>query len=204
MDETTRKAMNLLLEIKSPAFATVTDKGADARIINVMLIDEDGLYFTTARGKPFYEQLRQQPRIAICGMDEDSVSVRLLGHVKQCSGRNVMEKILEHNPGLAQLYPGEKSNILEAFNLYRGKGEIFDLSSEPPRRERFAFGGETVNRPGYRITSKCTSCGACSGSCPVDVIKEGDPYSIDGSFCLECGRCAELCPEDAIQPGPGI
>jgi uncharacterized pyridoxamine 5'-phosphate oxidase family protein/NAD-dependent dihydropyrimidine dehydrogenase PreA subunit len=204
MDETTRKAMKLLLDLKSLAFATVAGKEPDVRIINAMLVEEDGVYFTTARGKPFYEQLRQLPEIAICGVTDDSVSVRLLGHVKQCSGRKMMEKILEHNPGLVQLYPGEKSDILEAFHLYRAKGEIFDLSGERPIRDRFAFGGDTVNPPGYRITSKCTACGACSGCCPVEVIQEGEPYRIDGRSCLECGRCVEICPEDAIEPGPGL
>ena len=29
------------------------------------------------------------------------------------------------------LYPGEKRDILEGFHLYRGKGEIFDLSVKP-------------------------------------------------------------------------
>ena len=58
-----------------------------------------------------------------------------------------------------ELYPGEKRDILEGFYLYRGKGEIFDLSDEPPKRERFAFGGETVNLAGCKITTRCTACG---------------------------------------------
>ena len=102
------------------------------------------------------------------------------------------------------LYPGEKRDILEGFHLYRGKGEIFDLSVEPPSRERFAFGGETVNPVGYRINSKCTACGLCLDACPVEVISEGDVYRIDGGHCLECGRCAEVCPEDAIEDAKGI
>ena len=56
---------------------------------------------------------------------------------------------------------------------FRGKGEIFDFSVEPPAHERFAFGGEAVNPSGYRITSKCTACWLCIDACPVDVISEG-------------------------------
>lgn len=111
-----------------------------------------------------------------------------------------MDKILEHNPPLGNLYPGETSNILEPFHLFRGEGEIFDLGHEPPKRERFAFGGETVKPPGYRITNKCTACGACAARCPVGVIMAGDLYGIEGNLCLECGLCAKACPEGAIDP----
>jgi len=200
MDDVTRRALNILLEVKSMAFATVHNGEPDARIINVMLIEEDGLYFTTARGKHFYKQLKQNPKIAICGMNENLVAVRLIGDIRRCEGRQMMDKILERNPLLGNLYPGETSSILEPFHLFRGKGEIFDLGHEPPKRERFAFGGEMASPPGYRITDKCTACGACEGSCPVNVITPGDLYSIEGSLCLECGRCAEACPEGAIDP----
>ena len=30
------------------------------------------------------------------------------------------------------LYPGEKCDILEGFQFYRGRGEIFDFSTAPP------------------------------------------------------------------------
>ncbi len=200
MDEITRRALNILLQVKSMAFATVNHGEPDARIINVMLVEEDGLYFTTARGKHFYKQLEQNPRVAICGMNEDFVTARLIGEVRRCEGRQMMDKILEHNPQVGNLYPGETINILEPFHLFRGKGEIFDLSHEPPKRERFTFGGEKVNPVGYRITNKCTACGACAECCPVGVITAGDLYNIEGSLCLECGLCAETCPEGAIDP----
>jgi ferredoxin len=77
------------------------------------------------------------------------------------------------------LYPGDSRDILEAFHMYRGKGEIFDLSIEPPTRERFAFGGEKVNSSGDRITDKCTACDICIESCPVGLIAEGEVYRID-------------------------
>ena len=204
MDQTTRRALTLLLDIKSLAFATVNEGIPDIRIINIMLIDEEGLYFTTARGKPFYGQLIRNPKVAVCGMDQNYVSVRLIGDARHCDGRRMMEKIFEFNQGVRNLYPDQKGDILEAFHVYRGRGEIFDLSLQPPKRERFAFGGETINPTGYRITDKCTACGACLAACPVDVIREGTPYRIDESSCLECGLCAEVCPEDAIDSSKGL
>ena len=204
MDQAARKALKLLREVKSVTFATVNNGEPAARIIDVMLVEEDGLYFLTARGKAFYEQLRKNEKIAICGMDKNYVSVRLVGDIEMCKDRAVLDKIFEHNPMMNDLYQGEKRDILESFHLHLAKGEIFDLSVEPPGRERFAFGGERVNPSGYRITDTCSACGTCLEACPVGVISEGEVYSIDGSHCLECGRCAEVCPEEAIEAGPGI
>jgi uncharacterized pyridoxamine 5'-phosphate oxidase family protein len=204
MDQISKKALKLLREIKSVTFATVNNGEPAARIIDVMLVKEDGLYFLTARGKSFYHQLKATPKVAICGMNTNYVTARIVGGIQFCDSRNIIDEIFEHNPMMNDLYPDEKRDILEGFHLYRGKGEIFDLSVEPPSRERFTFGGETVNPAGYRITSECTACGLCLDACPVEVISEGDVYRIDGGHCLECGRCAEVCPEDAIEAAKGI
>jgi uncharacterized pyridoxamine 5'-phosphate oxidase family protein/NAD-dependent dihydropyrimidine dehydrogenase PreA subunit len=204
VDETTWRALQLLRAVKSVTFATLNDGQPAARIIDVMLVDETGLHFLSARGKSFYAQLGAGRTLAICGMDERYVSVRIVGDFVPCNDRSVVDKIFEHNPVMNDLYPGETRDILEAFHVYRGKGEIFDLSVEPPKRERFAFGGAAVNPVGYRITGNCSACGICLDACPVGVISAGDIYVIDGSHCLECGRCAELCPEAAIKPAPGL
>lgn len=51
----------------------------------------------------------------------------------------------------------------------------------------------------YKITDACISCGACSDSCPVGAISEGDSqYVIDAGACLDCGACAGTCPMSAI------
>ena len=204
MNKIVEKAFRLLREVKSVAVATVNNANPDVRIADVMLAQEDGLFFITARGKPYYKQIKDNQKIAVCGMDKNYVAVRAAGDIRFCNDRNIVDKIFEHNPILNKLYPGEKRDILEPFHLYRGRGEIFDLSVEPPLRERFAFGGEAVNPSGYRITDKCTACGLCLDACPVGVISEGEVYIIDGSRCLECGICYEVCLEDAVQPSQGM
>jgi uncharacterized pyridoxamine 5'-phosphate oxidase family protein/Pyruvate/2-oxoacid:ferredoxin oxidoreductase delta subunit len=204
MDETTKSALRLLREIKSAAFATADNGVPAVRIADVMLVKEDGIYFITARGKPYYKQLTENKKVAICGMDKNYVSVRVLGDIQICDDRRIVDEIFDQNPIMHKLYPGETSVILEAFHMYRGKGEIFDLSIEPPIRERFAFGGEAVNPPGYRITEECSACGLCMDACPAGVISEGDVYTIDGSRCLECGNCAEICPEEAVEASQGF
>lgn len=204
MNKNRARAFKLLREIKSVSVATINNGKPEVRIADVMLAEEDGLYFITARGKPYYTQVKDNQKIAVCAMDKNYVSVRITGDIQFCGSREVVEEIFKHNPVMEKLYPGEKRDILEAFHLYRGKGEIFDLSMEPLRRDRFAFGGETVNPPGYSITDKCTSCGLCLEACPVGVISEGEVYLIDGDHCLECGRCAEVCPENSVEASKGM
>jgi ferredoxin len=54
----------------------------------------------------------------------------------------------------------------------------------------------------YVITNKCTCCGACKDSCPVEAISEGAPkFVIDADTCVDCGACTGACPNDAIEPG---
>ena len=53
----------------------------------------------------------------------------------------------------------------------------------------------------YKITDKCIGCGACSQSCPVACISQGDSkYVIDENTCIECGTCAGVCPVGAPEP----
>ena len=204
MNELIHRAFTLLREVKSVSVATLNDGIPDVRIADVMLAEDDGLYFITARGKPYYRQLKASNRIAICAMDKNYVTVRISGIIQFCGDEKAIKRIFESNPILETLYPGDTKDILEAFHLYQGKGEIFDLSTEPPGRERFAFGGESVNPPGYNINNTCTACGICIDACPVGVISDGDIYSIDESHCLECGRCAQVCPENAIDIASGM
>jgi len=49
----------------------------------------------------------------------------------------------------------------------------------------------------YRITEDCVACGTCQAACPVNAIKEGEPFVIT-TRCTDCGKCAELCPVEAI------
>lgn len=73
-------------DIHSVVFAT-TDKDhfPVTCMIDIMLSDKDGLYFLTAKGKAFYERLKNQPIISLTGMKGtdtlSSKSVTLRGEV---------------------------------------------------------------------------------------------------------------------------
>ena len=83
---TSQQCLQILRTVKDVAFASVDAQGdPQVRIIDVMLIEEDRLYFCTARGKAFYQQLIAHPRIAIVGMNRDFQLVRLSVHVRRLS-----------------------------------------------------------------------------------------------------------------------
>ena len=56
-------------DIHSVVVATLDNDGRPVtRVIDMMLHDENSLYFLTAKGKEFYKQLMEQQYIAISGM----------------------------------------------------------------------------------------------------------------------------------------
>jgi len=49
-------------------------------------------------------------------------------------------------------------------------------------------------------TDKCTCCGTCVETCPVDAIDlRDDAAEIHMENCIRCGRCHEVCPEEAVR-----
>lgn len=192
-------------DIHSTVFATVDDEGRPQTcVIDLMLADEDGLYFLTARGKSFYERLLKRPFVALSGMKgEDtlsSVAVSLRGDVRSI-GQERLEEIFAQNPYMARIYPSQESrSALEVFQLYAGEGELFDLSRQPPFRQSFSFGGRTERRSGYRIDkSRCIGCLGCRSVCPAQCISGEAPREIDQSHCLHCGNCYRICPVKAVE-----
>ena len=75
-----QKCLEILRKIKDVSFATVDEKGLpQVRIIDVMIVEDEKLYFCTARGKDFYKQLLYDHHVAISAMNEKYQMVRLSG-----------------------------------------------------------------------------------------------------------------------------
>lgn len=195
-------------EIHSVVIATVDEKGHPAaRVIDIMLTDEDSLYFITAKGKAFYTQLQENPYIALSGMcgregtmNKKAVSIR---GKAVCIGSEKLEEVFRENPYMAEIYPQEESRTaLEVFRVAEGSGEYFDLSVKPIYRDTFILGrGQKKEEPGgYFITKKCRGCGLCEAKCPQKCIDTtGEPWVIHQENCLHCGNCMEACPYGAVE-----
>lgn len=191
-------------EIHTTVFATVDDDGLPQTcVIDLMLADENGLYFLTAKGKSFYDRLMARQFVAISGMKgEDtlsSIAISVRGHVR-CIGQNRLNEIFEKNPYMAKIYPTQASReALVVFQIDQGEGECFDLSQLPPYRQSFSFGGRETREHSYRIRAeKCIGCEACLSVCPTGCIRQTVPREIDASHCLHCGNCLRVCPTGAV------
>lgn len=201
-----QQCLTYLVEgIHSTVAATVDEQGLPHTCaIDMMLADEGGLYFLTARGKAFYRRLMARRYLALSGMKgEDTLStvaVSVRGWVKPI-GQQRLEEILEKNPYMREIYPTEASRrALEVFCLYRGEGEYFDLSQLPPFRQTFSFGGEGARASAYQIDpARCIGCQACREVCPTGCISGESPHAIDPAHCIHCGNCANACPVGAVE-----
>ena len=182
---------------------TVATIGADGhpqtRVIDMMLWDDAGVYFLTAKGKAFYDQLMAQKYIALSGT-KDKVSVSLRGKIKNIGGKK-LDEIFEKNPYMQSIYPGDTRAALEVFCLYEAEGEYFDIS-DPAHivRDHFSIGLAPQAALGYYVGEKCIGCKLCYSVCPqkcIDISRL--PVEIDQHRCLHCGRCAEICPRQTIE-----
>ena len=198
MDEKARKYVEMFRQVKIASAATVDEGGHPrSRIMNIMIASDEGMYIVTSKGKPFYSQLVKTGEIALSAMCPDCQSLKFWGKVKMAEKKWV-DEVFEQNPGMNEVYPLDTRYILDAFLIYQGSGEWFDLLHYPIRRESFSYGMEE-ERAGYMITDACTGCGACTAVCPQRCITEGTPCIINASNCLQCGACREICPADAVR-----
>lgn len=193
------KYLRLLVEdIHSAVVATLgADGHPQTRVIDMMLFDEKGVYFLTARGKSFYSQLMEQGFIALSAT-KGKISVSLRGRIENI-GSEKLDEIFTKNAYMQSIYPGETREALEVFRICEADGEYFDIS-DPSHvtRESFSVGKEE-KKSGYFVGNGCIGCKLCYSVCPqkcIDISRK--PVVIDHSHCLSCGRCAEICPKQVI------
>lgn len=198
MNEKAKKYVTMFRQVKIASAATVDAEGhPQSRIINIMIANDDGMYIVTSKGKPFYKQLTATGEIALSAMCPDCQSLKFTGRLRLADKKWVDEVFLQ-NPGMNEVYPGNSRYILDAFLIYEGSGEWFDLLNYPISRESFSYGGAKEEVSGFFITDDCIGCGQCTESCPQKCIAPGVPCRIDGSHCLRCGLCLEVCPVGAV------
>lgn len=192
------RCLEILREVKDVAFATVDENGfPQVRIIDVMIVEGEKLYFCTARGKEFYRQLMKNGQVAITGLNKEFQMIRLSGKANRLAEhRKWIDRIFEENPVMNTVYPGDSRYVLEAFCIDNGTVEFFDLGKQPIDREYFTLGSTRVKEEGFLITDNCIECGKCENICPQKCISD---FKINQKHCLHCGLCYEECPVKAIK-----
>lgn len=184
------------------AFATVDKDGApQIRNISAIHYESDALYFYTARGKNFCQELLEDGRVQILCYTKYKEMIRLSGKayaVREEEQEKWRDTIFEEQPYLANVYPGNTRRIGIIFCIDQGEVEYFNLGVNPIFRETYSLGNAIIREKGYVITDACIGCGKCEKLCPQRCIERGTPYKINQQHCLHCGNCYENCPVQAI------
>lgn len=190
----------LVEDFHSTTIATIgADGHPQTRVIDMMLWDEAGVYFLTAKGKAFYDQLMEQLYVALSAT-KDKKAISLRGKIENI-GREKLDEIFEMNTYMQRIYPGETKSALEVFRIYEAQGEYFDIS-DPAHvvRASIQIGEPVLLKSGYYVGKECIGCKLCYSVCPQKSIDiSAVPVVINQNHCLHCGRCAEICPKQTIK-----
>lgn len=184
------------------AFATVGQDGAPrVRNISAIHYEPDGIYFFTAKGKEFCQQLLQDGRVQVLGYTRYKEMIRLTAAAAPAAPKEQdywMDIIFSEQPYLANVYPGQTREAGIIFEIKDGEIEYFNLGVRPIFRQNYELGKGRCEQRGYQITASCIGCGNCLRHCPQNCIEKGQPYQIQQEHCLHCGNCYEHCPAKAI------
>lgn len=188
---------SLQSEIHSAVFATLDDRGLPQTcVIDLMLADEGGLYFLTAKGKSFYERLMARPFVALSGMKGgdtlSTVAISLRGAVRNI-GKERLAEIFVQNPYMAKIYPTEKNReALEVFQIFRAEGEYFDLSQLPPYRIEFLVWRRSC--PCVRVPDPCRKVHQ------LHPVQRGLSHKLHHRYDPTCPGCRPLPPLRQLLP----
>ena len=141
------------------AFATVGRDGSpQVRNISAIHYEPDALYFFTARGKDFCQELLADGRVQILGYTKYKEMIRLSARaVPLPEGEQALwiHRIFAEQPYLANVYPRNTREIGLVFAIRAGEIQYFHLGVSPIFRATYAFGGSPIHPKGYEITEAC-------------------------------------------------
>lgn len=160
---TEKEILNILQkEIHSTVFATIDSEGLPQTcVIDIMLADENGLYFLTARGKSFYDRLMDRPFVAISGMKGgdtlSTVAISVRGSVQNI-GKERLDEIFAKNPYMAKIYPQHRAAMhWRFFSFIKEKENTLTFPGSRPIVRVFPLAAKLSMKPDTRLMQKNVS-----------------------------------------------
>lgn len=184
-------------------FATVDQYGKpQIRNISAIHYEKQSMYFFTARGKAFCQELLADGNVQILGYTKYKEMIRLSAKAERVPDNEQsswIDIIFGEQPYLSNIYPDNTREIGIVFCIRNAEIEYFNLGVHPIFRESYMIGDAEITPKGYYISENCIGCGNCIGSCPQRCIVSGNPFQIIQEHCLHCGNCFEKCPVGAVK-----
>ncbi len=162
----------------------------------MMYLEDNCLFFLTARGKSLYKELLNNPYVSVI-VCKNNKTYMVFGYVEQVE-RKYLKNLFNHNKFMYGTYLGKTSDVLEVFCISSYNGEYFDLTNKLIYRYSFNYNFKEKEKVMYGIDkNKCISCGKSFSVCPQKCINI-DLKKISENNCLRCGACFEICPQKAV------
>ena len=177
--------LRFLRAVRDVSFATVDANGLPSvRIIDVMAVTGQALYFLAPHGKTFHAEVMRTGHVALVGTTPDYRTCRFRGRAVRPEGedtqRALVDALFRLNPGMNQIYPGDARYICDVFRVESGEGEYFDLGQKPIFRRPFALGKAQVvagpfqslrYAPGVAYASRYAQSYASKRDCPFRLTR---------------------------------
>lgn len=121
-----------LKDMRVASFATVTKEGEPRnRMINIGVANEEGIFFMTSPKTDFYQQLQENPHVALTAFSQEQgvQVITVEGKVREL-GKDRLEEILKGNRFVKAVYPDQaERQLVRAFQIYEGRGYYRSLTA---------------------------------------------------------------------------
>ena len=171
------------------------------RNISAIHYEPDALYFFTARGKDFCQELLADGRVQILGYTKYKEMIRLSARAVPLPEEEQapwIHRIFAEQPYLANVYPRNTREIGLVFAIRAGGNPVLPPGSQPHLPGHLRLWGAAPSTPkGYEITEDCLACGLCLDPCPPGLHPAG------GTLCDPAGTLPPLRQLPGALPGKG-
>ena len=110
--------------------ATCENDQPRVRPFGAVCIFEGRLYFVTNNQKSVYHQLKENPKVEICGM-HNGAWIRVEGEVREDLRREARVAMMNENAAALSIMYTVDDKLMTVFYFERGKATIYSFTAEP-------------------------------------------------------------------------